>query len=401
MDSQLTLLATLTALTLAFGYLLRARSTSSAPPGPPAHPLLGHALIFPKQLSWERFHAWSKKYNSDIIQLSMLGTNVVILDTLQATKELLDKRSSSYSSRPRMPMVTELMGWDFNLGTMPYGSRWRAHRKLFERSFHANAGALYEPKSLKASRELVESLWHEPERFLDHFRHMAGSVILSVTYGIQTQRDNDPFVKLSEAGIKPVLEAVVPGTYLVDTFPILKYIPDWMPFARFKKVAKEARKASMAMVELPFEHAKRTMVEQNVAPSFVSTRLQNMENAANPEEDEERIKSTAATMYSAGFDNIISTLTGFVLGILENPEAQTKAQKEIDSILLSGELPTFDDKESLPYVTALTMEVFRWAISSPIGAPHMLISDDVYNGYRLKSGSLVFANIWYISSSLP
>jgi len=67
-------------------------------------------------------------------------------------------------------------------------------------------------------------------------------------------------VKLSEAGIQPVLEAVVPGTYLVDTFPILKYIPDWMPLARFKRVARDARQASIAMVEMPFEYAKRTMV---------------------------------------------------------------------------------------------------------------------------------------------
>jgi len=55
------------------------------------------------------------------------------------------------------------------------------------------------------------------------------------------------------------------------------------------------------------------------------------------------------------------------MAILHNPEAQKKAQKEIDSVLLNGHLPTFDDRESLPYVTALTMEVFRWAISSPIG----------------------------------
>jgi len=50
--------------------------------------------------------------------------------------------------------------------------------------------------------------------------------------------------------------------------------------------------------------------------------------------------------------------------------------------------------ESLPYVTALTKEVFRCAISSPIGAPHKLHADDEYNGFWLTKDAIVFANSW-------
>ena len=53
--------------------------------------------------------------------------------------------------------------------------------------------------------------------------------------------------------------------------------------------------------------------------------------------------------------------------MLISPDVQTRAQAKIDMVLGKGQLPTFDDKDSLPYVTALVIEVFRCAISSPIG----------------------------------
>jgi hypothetical protein len=34
----------------------------------------------------------------------------------------IDKNYSSISPRPRLPMVNELMGWDWNFGFMDYGA---------------------------------------------------------------------------------------------------------------------------------------------------------------------------------------------------------------------------------------------------------------------------------------
>jgi cytochrome P450 len=53
--------------------------------------------------------------------------------------------------------------------------------------------------------------------------------------------------------------------------------------------------------------------------------------------------------------------------MLMNPEAQTKAQEEIDRVIGTDRLPTFDDEPKLPYVTALAKEVFRWQQVAPFG----------------------------------
>ena len=53
--------------------------------------------------------------------------------------------------------------------------------------------------------------------------------------------------------------------------------------------------------------------------------------------------------------------------MLMNPDAQTKAQEEIDRVIGTDRLPTFEDESKLPYVSALSREVFRWQQVAPFG----------------------------------
>jgi cytochrome P450 len=55
----------------------------------------------------------------------------------------------------------------------------------------------------------------------------------------------------------------------------------------------------------------------------------------------------------------------FILAMVMNPSVQKKAQEEIDRVVLKGQLPTLEDKEALPYVTAVLWEVFRcWPVTA-------------------------------------
>ena len=79
-----------------------------------------------------------------------------------------------------------------------------------------------------------------------------------------------------------------------------------------------------------------------------------------------------------------------------HPEAQKKAQAEIDSLLGSARLPTFADQEHLPYLSALVKECWRWEIGLPMGLAHRLASDDVYKGYFIPKGTIVIPNTYQV-----
>lgn len=49
------------------------------------------------------------------------------------------------------------------------------------------------------------------------------------------------------------------------------------------------------------------------------------------------------------------------------PEAQAKAQAEIDAVIGQGRLPDFSDYDSLPYILATMKETMRWQLVVPLG----------------------------------
>lgn len=85
--------------------------------------------------------------------------------------------------------------------------------------------------------------------------------------------------------------------------------------------------------------------------------------------------------------------------MVQHPEVQAKAQVELDAVIGHGNLPTFDDEDSLPYLMALVKECLRWQTILPIGVPHLLTADDEYNGFSLPAGAIIIPNSWYVVRS--
>ncbi len=57
------------------------------------------------------------------------------------------------------------------------------------------------------------------------------------------------------------------------------------------------------------------------------------------------------------------------------PDIQAKAQAEIDAVVDNDRLPGFHDREHLPYINALALEVIRWHTVTPTGllSPYSVI----------------------------
>jgi cytochrome P450 len=63
----------------------------------------------------------------------------------------------------------------------------------------------------------------------------------------------------------------------------------------------------------------------------------------------------------------VSAIYALFLALTLFPEAQKKAQAEIDAIVGPDRLPSYADRNSLPYVEALVKEILRWNAVAPTG----------------------------------
>lgn len=50
--------------------------------------------------------------------------------------------------------------------------------------------------------------------------------------------------------------------------------------------------------------------------------------------------------------------------MLHAPHVQLKAQEELARVIGNDRLPVLEDREALPYITAITKETYRWELGS-------------------------------------
>ena len=81
-----------------------------------------------------------------------------------------------------------------------------------------------------------------------------------MTYSINVRPYNDPYIKIAEEAVAATAEFLIPGAFLVDIIPILKYVPVWFPGAKFQSKAAVMRKHAAIMRNTTFAETKELMV---------------------------------------------------------------------------------------------------------------------------------------------
>lgn len=371
--------------------ILDKKHPAPLPPGPKKLPLLSNLLDIPSDKPWITFAEWGKKYG-DISCAEVLGQHMIILNSVNAAIEMLDKKSSIYSDRPVLPMGGELVGWKNTLVLLPYGDRFRAYRRNFHHVIgsRAHMEAYHHVEAIETHRFLQRVL-AKPSELSAHVRKTAGAIILRISHGYEVKEHEDPFVDLADKAVDQFSKSTATGAFMVDIIPTLKNVPDWFPGADFKRKAREWSACLEEMVSAPYNFVKEQMAAGIAPKSFTSNLLEGKTLSA---EEEHVVRWSAASLYSGGADTTVSAIYSLYLALTLYPEAQKKAQAEIDAVIGNDRLPNFGDRESLPYVEALAKEVLRWNVVVPLAVPHRSIEDDVHNGYFIPKGSLIMPNIW-------
>ncbi|KAJ3746174.1 cytochrome P450 [Lentinula detonsa] len=363
------------------------------PPGPRGWPIIGNLLDVPAKEEWFTFAKWGETYGK-IASVTVLGQPLIILNSASIAKDMLEKNSAIYSDRPVIPMGGELCGWKNTLVLTPYGERFRNYRRLAHQLF-GNAATMksFHPVEELETHRFLKRLLSRPAEFSDHIRKTAGAIILRISHGYEVGEGQDPFVTLADKATEQFALSTAPG-FLVNLVPFLQYLPDWFPGASFKKTAKEWSSTLNEMVDLPYDYVKKQIVSGTAEPSYVSKLVEGQSLTA---EQEFEIKWSSASLYSGGADTTVSAIYSFFKAMALYPEVQAKAQAELDAVVGNDRLPSFEDRDHLPYMQAVTLETLRWFSVVPTSVPHRVTEDNVFKGYFIPKGALVLSNLWQMN----
>ncbi|VDB95386.1 unnamed protein product [Peniophora sp. CBMAI 1063] len=361
------------------------------PPGPRGLPIVGNLFDLPWKEGWMipvAYRDIGRQLKSDVLHFTLLGKHIIVLNSKEATHELLEVRSGKYSDRPRLNLLRHIMGLDWLAAIMPYGNDWRDMR----RAYHMNFGVVeHRGAETKAARALLRDLLAAPADFAAHCRHLMTATTLDTAYGLDVQH-GDKYTQLGAS----VLNAVVYGTSVLalvpDAIPSLMHIPHVILRTLYWK-SWGYRRSISDMLNLPWKAA----TEQEEPRESVAATVKKLQAEGYYHDAAQDVaKRLPANIFFSGANTSVSSATTFFLAMAKYPEVQRRAQEEIDRVVGTDRLPTFADEADLPYVNGLVKEIFRWRPTAPLAIPHASMEDDTYNGLFIPKDALVIGNSWAI-----
>ncbi|OLN87232.1 Cytochrome P450 2D26 [Colletotrichum chlorophyti] len=247
--------------------------------------------------------------------------HVVVLNSVRAAVDLLDKRGANYCDRPRFVLYEE-MGWRKTLNFLQWGPEFRMHRRILQKSFSKTSVQIYHDLQEREAGILLGGIMKEPEAWETALRRFATAVVMKIGFGVSVETDGDPYIKIAEDASYALGHGGAPAGTLVDFFPFAKHLPNWLVRDRSLKFARDWRWAIRRLHDDPYAAA----VTQKAPPySLVKSLLdqrQEQRKYGASELLEEDIKGAAGAVFAAGQDMTWATLLVFVLCMVLHPEIQ-------------------------------------------------------------------------------
>ncbi|KAK0184452.1 cytochrome P450 [Armillaria mellea] len=377
MDSPTILLLSVLALATLYYLKFKSRHPLPLPPGPRGRLFVGNSI--PTTDAFLQFEKWTQQYGP-VFSMKQGSQTTVVVGRYQAACDIMEKEGASLVDRPRSIAAGDTLSGGMRVLLTPAGQR-------LKRLPQPKVAATYEDIQSRHAKNLIVDMLEDPSQHQMHAKRYSASVIMTLTYGKTTPTSyTDPEVQQVNNCLFRLGAAVRPGTYLVDIFPILAYLPGYL--SNLKRQHQE----ELALFREQVGTVKGKMVQdEELPPSFAKHLLQNQRTYGLSDDE---VAYSAGSMFGAGSDTTAAAISFMIMACASFPDAQKWAQEEIDRVVGQHRVPTFEDQGALPRVGAVRLGVRPVSIS---GFAHKATKDIYWKGYMIPAGATVIGNHWCIS----
>lgn len=254
------------------------------------------------------------------------GTTIVLLDR-EAIQQLLEKKGSIYSDRPKDHVISMIDCGGFSLWDTNRESR--SQRKVVSSSLSpAQVEGTFRQVQEAETAILIRDLTTTPKGFFKHVKRTSTSILDIVTWGFRAPT----FDSWWASGVCEVsgefFAGITPGAYPpVDQFPFLKYMPDilspWRP--RAEKLKEK--------VDSFWADARRRLEKRRERGDRKSSIADNLLDGAQPIDVpliDRGFNDLLGFLAATGSDTTAGSILTTIRYLAAHPHVQKKAQAEID-----------------------------------------------------------------------
>ncbi|KAI0791938.1 cytochrome P450 [Abortiporus biennis] len=370
--------------------VVRSSTKKPYPPGPKGYPIIGNLLDLNTD-PWRLFANLADKYG-EIFHLDVVGQHIVVLNSLEAATEVLDRHSSATSSRAPNIVLQEYMTNGTTIGFMPYNETWKKVRRISHDALTRVASVNYDNLRVRESIVLIDALLQDSSQWQEQLKKEFASITLSGFFGYPalTSFDDPAFVGIYDF-VERVEKALTPGNYVVEFIPFLKYLP--VSLAKWKGDLNVSHEKDYALFRQLRDNGVG-FAEKSGRNSLAASLAADAQKMGLTIDDEVWL---LALLFVGGTDTCSDMMQWFFFTMIAHPDVQRKAQEELDRVVGRSRTPTRADLDHLPYFTAVVRELLRYRSPAPIGMPHYSTEDSWYKGYLIPKNSIVTFNQWAIT----
>ncbi|XP_018047195.1 PREDICTED: probable cytochrome P450 304a1 [Atta colombica] len=139
---------------------------------------------------------------------------------------------------------------------------------------------------------------------------------------------------------------------------------------------------------------QKTIINENDNQGFVDRYLKklNGDDKLDNFTEEQLIILLNDVMFPA-FSAIPSVITHVIKYLMHHPRIMEKVQNEIDNVVGTGRLATWDDRKNLPYLEATIRETMRIETLTPLSITHKCLKKTTLQGYEIPANTFIFTNL--------
>ena len=364
------------------------------PPGPVGVPVLGYLPFLDVFHLGKSFKILGGKFG-DVFSLKVGTELAVVLNSYEAIKKAFAK--DELTARPNTFMFRFFSHGEHGIASAS-GERWKVQSKFAQTQFKKlglgrskmEQYILDEVDEMSAELEEKSNQGKNPVEIGFEINVAIVNVMWALLTGERKPHYDPTLLGLLKAVNRCIELATTSGVLLFMPF-LAKFLPECL--FGITEMRKLMNKTFGYLKEVIQQHKLNPSNDNEESKDFIDAFLKEMRKQDKHDSfDDFQLEVLCSELFGAGGEPTSVTLKWALRYLAKNPEVQKKAQEEIQKIVGSDSKVLLKDRQNLPYVQAMIMDLIRISDIHPIGVMHSPSEDTLIAGFQVPKGTFVIPN---------